>query len=137
MWKKKKREQVVGFNAEKLFLAAAQPLSMLYSYCHTAPGGLHVSEVEHGRDRCSKNKMETRKEKESGFGLHTDFFINPFIGVLTGLLIISFVLDIALGPSRASGWITICCHLHHGGVQRHSPLLLFRSGKPAHRAAHC
>ncbi len=106
MWKKKKREQVVGFNAEKLFLAAAQPLSMLYSYCHTAPGGLHVSEVEHRQSLYGKNEVEHEKRKNP-VSVFIQAFINPFIGVLTGLLIISFVLDVLWAEPGEQDWITI------------------------------
>ena len=46
MWKNKKSKTQFAFNAEKVFLAAAQPLDAVFSYFQTTPSGISVEEVE-------------------------------------------------------------------------------------------
>lgn len=45
MWKKRSRTQF-AFDAEKVFLAATQPLAAVYGYFRTTPSGLSSDEVE-------------------------------------------------------------------------------------------
>ncbi len=94
MWKKKKRKEQFAFNAEKVFLAATQPLGSVFSYFQTSRIGLTADEVEHEK---KKNPLST----------FIKAFINPFIGVLTGLVVISFVLDVLLAAPGEQDWTAI------------------------------
>lgn len=40
-----KRKVQFAFNAEKIFLAAAQPINSIYSYCQASPIGLSPEEA--------------------------------------------------------------------------------------------
>lgn len=95
MWKKKKRTSQFAFNAEKVFLAAAQPLESVFSYFQTTRSGLDSQEVESRQSLYGKNEVEHEKKKNP-ISSFVKAFINPFIGVLTALVVISFVLDVLL-----------------------------------------
>ena len=65
-----------------------------------------MSEVEHRQSLYGKNEVEHEKRKNP-VSVFIQAFINPFIGVLTGLLIISFVLDVLWAEPGEQDWITI------------------------------
>lgn len=106
MWKKKKRTTPFAFNAEKVFLAAAQPLESVFNYFQTSRMGLDLEEVDQRQSVYGKNEVEHEKKKNpvSSF---IKAFINPFIGVLTGLVVISFVLDVLLAEPGEQDWTAI------------------------------
>ena len=106
MWKKKKRTTPFAFNAEKVFLAAAQPLESVFNYFQTSRVGLDSEEVENRQSVYGMNEVAHEKKKNpvSSF---IKAFINPFIGVLTGLVIISFVLDVLLAEPGEQDWTAI------------------------------
>ena len=86
MWKKKKRKEQFAFNAEKVFLAATQPLGSVFSYFQTSRIGLTADEVEKRQSVMVEMRWSMRKRKIR-FLLFIKAFINPFIGVLTGLVV--------------------------------------------------
>lgn len=106
MWKDKKRKTQFAFNAEKVFLAAAQPLDAVFSYFQTTPSGISVEEVEERQSLYGKNEVEHEKKKNP-VSTFIKTFINPFIGVLTILVIISFVLDVLLADPGEQDWTAI------------------------------
>lgn len=106
MWKNRKRKVQFAFNAEKVFLAAAQPVNSIYSYCQTTQIGLSQEEVEKRQSLYGKNEVEHEKKKNP-VSTFIKAFINPFIGVLTGLVIISFVLDVLLAGQGEQDWTAI------------------------------
>lgn len=63
MRKSRKRTTQFAFNAEKIFLAAAQPINSIYRYCQTAPTGLNPEEVEKRQSLYGKNEVEHEKKK--------------------------------------------------------------------------
>lgn len=63
MWKDKKRKTQFAFNAEKVFLAAAQPLDAVFSYFQTTPAGISVEEVEERQSLYGKNEVEHERRK--------------------------------------------------------------------------
>lgn len=101
MWKKKKQKEQLSFNTEKVFLAATQPLGSVFSYFQTSRIGLTPEEVEKRLSHYGKNEVE-HEQKKNPFSTFIKAFINPFIGVLTGLVVISFFLDILLAEDRKS-----------------------------------
>ena len=106
MWKKKTQNTSVTFNAEKILLAASQPLTAVYTFFQTTPLGLQAEEVEERQALYGKNEVEHEKKKKP-ISTFIKAFINPFIGVLTGLVIISFVLDVLLAAPGEQDWTAI------------------------------
>lgn len=106
MWKKKTLNTSVTFNAEKILLAASQPLTAVYTFFQTTPLGLQAEEVEERQALYGKNEVEHEKKKKP-VSTFIKAFINPFIGVLTGLVIISFVLDVLLAAPGEQDWTAI------------------------------
>ena len=75
------------FNAERVFLAATQPLKSVNSYFHTSSLGLSEKDVSERLAIYGKNQI-SREEKRNPFILFIKTFINPFIGVLMVLAIV-------------------------------------------------
>lgn len=94
------------FQAERVFLAAAQPLNGVFNYFQTAPIGLTAEEVEKRLSLYGKNEVEHEK-RTNPVSTFIKAFINPFIGVLTGLVVVSFVLDVLLAPPGEQDWTAI------------------------------
>lgn len=102
MWKKKERTASV-FNAEKVFLAATQRLENAYSFFQTRHAGLSVQEVEERREVYGNNEVVHEKKKRP-IVLFVKTFINPFIGMLTALAVISLILDVLMAPPEEKEW---------------------------------
>lgn len=106
MLRKKKFGPNSAFNAEKVFLAASQPVGSVFNYFQTNPRGLSVEEVEIRRSEYGENEVEHEKKKNP-ISTFVKAFINPFIGVLTILVIVSFILDVALAAPGEQDWTAI------------------------------
>ncbi len=105
MWKRKSDVQFL-FNAEKVFLAAKQPIDVVYQYFKTTPGGLTDEEVEERRVLYGMNEI-AHERKKYPLTMFIMAFINPFIGVLTGLIVISYILDVYLAGEEDKDWTAI------------------------------
>lgn len=105
MWKKK-RKTACAFNAEKVFLAAGQPAETVFNYFQTSPQGLTSAEVETRRSLYGRNEVE-HERREHPLTMFIRAFINPFIGVLTGLVVVSYLLDVYLAEPDEQDWTTI------------------------------
>ena len=105
MWKNKKHQTAFAFDAEKVFWVANQPISSVFSYFQTTKIGLSPEEVEKRQALYGKN--EVVHEKKNPVSTFVKTFINPFIGVLTGLVIISFILDVLLAEPGEQDWTAI------------------------------
>lgn len=106
MWKRRKSKETSTFNAEKVFLAATQPLNAVYSYFQTSKGGLTHEEIENRQLIHGRNEVE-HEQKKNPVSTFIKAFINPFIGVLTILVVISFVLDVLLANPGEQDWTAI------------------------------
>ena len=106
MLRKKKFGPNSAFNAEKVFLAASQPVGSVFNYFQTNPRGLSTEEVEIRRSEYGANEVEHEKKKNP-ISVFVKAFINPFIGVLTILVIVSFILDVALAAPGEQDWTAI------------------------------
>lgn len=95
-----------AFNAENVFLAATQPLATVYSYFQTTPDGLCPSEIEKRQIQYGKNIVAHEKRKNP-LTMFIKAFINPFIGILTTLIVISYVLDVWFASPENKDWTTI------------------------------
>ena len=83
-WKKKLQQPQYALNSEKVFLTATQPAKSVYSYLQTTRLGLTRAEVEDRQLTYGKNEV-VHEQKKNPFIVFIKTFINPFIGVLTGL----------------------------------------------------
>lgn len=102
MWKKKKTAKNL-FDTERIFLSATQPLVNVFSYFETNGNGLAEAEVEERRERYGINEVvHERKKRPIVIFMRT--FINPFIGVLTALAVISLVIDVIMAPPAEKEW---------------------------------
>ncbi len=108
MWNRKdKNDNKLAFNAEKVFLAAGQPLGSVYNYFQTTRKGLTTSEVEKRQDVCGKN-IVVHEARKNPWLMFAKTFINPFIGVLTALVIISLFTDVIFAdPAEGQDWTSI------------------------------
>lgn len=106
MWKKKKRKEQFAFNAEKVFLAAGQPLESVFNYFRTTQLGLTEDEVEKRQSLFGKNEVVHEKRKRPLI-MFAKAFINPFVGVLTALVAISFVMDVLMAAPGDQDWTSI------------------------------
>ena len=103
VWKKKLRSSQYIFNSEKVFLVATQPGKSIYSYLQTTKLGLTLGEVQERQSVYGRNKV-VHEQKKNPFILFIKTFINPFIGVLTGLAIISLFLDVLMADPGEQEW---------------------------------
>lgn len=105
MWKKKSNEQS-AYNTEMVFGAAKQSLESVYEYFGTTSVGLNAEEVEKRQSLYGKNEIVHEKRKKPLI-MFAKAFINPFVGVLTALVVISFVMDIMMATPDSQDWTSI------------------------------
>ena len=102
-WKKKIQQPQYALNSEKVFLTATQPAKSVYSYLQTTRLGLTRAEVEDRQLTYGKNEV-VHEQKKNPFIVFIKTFINPFIGVLTGLAVISLVIDVLMAEPGEQEW---------------------------------
>ena len=102
----KKREMQITFNSEKVFMAANQPLNSVLNYLQTTRLGLPPEEIETRQSLYGKNEV-VHEKKQNLLSTFIKAFINPFIGVLTALIIISFILDVLVAEPGEQDWTAI------------------------------
>lgn len=102
-WKKKLQQPQYALNSEKVFLTATQPAKSVYSYLQTTRLGLTRAEVEDHQLTYGKNEV-VHEQKKNPFIVFIKTFINPFIGVLTGLAVISLVIDVLMAEPGEQEW---------------------------------
>ena len=103
VWKKKLRSSQYTFNSERVFLVATQPGKSIYSCLQTTKLGLTLREVQERQSIYGRNEV-IHEQKKNPFILFVRTFINPFIGVLTGLAIISLFLDVLMAEPGEQEW---------------------------------
>ncbi len=104
--KKRKTTGQYGFNTERVFLASSQPLKTVYSFFETSHSGLSTAEASRRLDIHGPNEVQ-REKRKNPLAMFAKAFINPFIGVLTALVVISFILDVLLAPPGEKDWTAI------------------------------
>lgn len=105
MWKKT-RKMKLEFNAERIFLASEQPITSVFNFFQTTPQGLDSEETTKRQSIYGKNEIEHEK-KIRPLTMFIMAFINPFIGVLTVLIIISYFLDVYLASPEEKDFTSI------------------------------
>lgn len=106
-WRRtKKREADRGFNSEKIFLAATQEITSTYAYFNTSRNGLTAEEVEERERRYGKNIIPNERT-ETWFIMLVKTFINPFIGILMCLALLSLIMDVLMAAPEEREWVTV------------------------------
>lgn len=106
MWNKTKKKLRLAFDAEKVYQAARCPLDDVNTYFQTCRTGLGEPEVEERRELYGTNEVEHEKRRNP-LTIFIRAFINPFIGVLTVLIVVSFILDVLLAAPGDKSWTSI------------------------------
>lgn len=94
------------YNSEYARFASRQSLEHVYSALYSHKRGLSEHDVESRRRKFGEN-IVVHEERTNAMKLFVSAFINPFIGVLTALILISFVLDVVLAEPGEQDWTTI------------------------------
>ena len=106
MWKIKKNKGQIAFNAERVLMAAKAPLDSVFTYFQSFSLGLTVEEVEKRQSLYGKNEIVHERKKKPLIML-AKAFVNPFVGVLTVLVAISFVMDVWMADTADRDWTSI------------------------------
>lgn len=106
MWKIKKNKGQIAFNAERVLMAAKAPLDSVFTYFQSFSLGLTVEEVEKRQSLYGKNEIVHERKKKPLIML-AKAFVNPFVGVLTVLVAISFVMDVWMADPADRDWMSI------------------------------
>lgn len=106
MWKKKKNIRKMAFNTETVLMAAKAPLNTVLTYFQTTSLGLTDEEVEKRLSLYGKNEI-VHEQKKKPLVMLAKAFINPFVGVLTVLVAISYVMDVWMADSGDQDWTSI------------------------------
>lgn len=106
MWKKRRYRAVEAFDAGRVFEIAAQSAASVFSHLGTSGSGLDMDEVGRRQSLYGKNEVEHEKRRNP-VSVFIKAFINPFIGVLTGLVVVSFILDVMMADPGEQDWTAI------------------------------
>lgn len=96
----------LAFNGEHLFLAATQSVKHIYSFLGSRREGLYDREASQRLKESGLNEIVTEKSNR-WFILLIKAFINPFIGILMFLAVISIILDVVLAAPNEREWMTV------------------------------
>lgn len=106
-WNKtKKKSAGLNFDSERLFLAASQSGKHIYTYFESRKRGLYQAEAAQRLKKVGKNEIVSEK-RSSWFAMLIKAFINPFIGILMFLAVISIILDVLLASPEDREWMTV------------------------------
>lgn len=102
----RKKDIKYQFNSEKLFLAASQSNKHIYSFLDSRKDGLYSSEAADRLKEFGKNEVASERSN-NWLALLMKAFINPFIGILMFLAVVSIVLDVFLAAPDEREWMTV------------------------------
>lgn len=107
-WKlrKQNKKDSFQFNSEKVFLAATQPRKLAYGYFETGRGGLTDEEAEARKKLFGPNEI-SHERRDKGLVMFIKTFINPFIGILMALAVVSIIIDVWLAAPDERDWTTV------------------------------
>lgn len=102
----RKKNTLTSFDSEKLFLASTQSTKNIYALLNSNKRGLYNSEASDRQRIFGKNIIVSEKDN-NWFILFIRAFINPFIGILMFLAVVSIVLDVLLAAPEQREWTTV------------------------------
>ena len=103
---KKQQPTRAVYNSEYARFASRQTLENVYHAINAHHAGLGIHDVDSRQRKFGANIVE-HEERTNPTKLFITAFINPFIGILTALVIISFILDVYLAEPGEQDWTTI------------------------------
>ncbi len=106
IWRKHNRREGAAFNTEKVFLAATQPLKTVYAYFQTSCRGLTDEEIKERQKEYGQNEI-VHEQAQKAVVMFCKAFINPFIGVLMALAIVSLVIDVWMAAPEEREWTSV------------------------------
>lgn len=106
MWRKVKKNKAALYNTEKVFLAATQSLKSVYGYFQTTALGLTEEDVKTRLKLYGPNEV-VHEQNQKAIVMFCKTFINPFIGVLMVLAIISLIIDVLMAAPEDREWISV------------------------------
>ncbi len=106
IWRKHNRREGAAFNTEKVFLAATQPLKTVYAYFQTSCRGLTDEEFKERQKEYGQNEI-VHEQAQKAVVMFCKAFINPFIGVLMALAIVSLVIDVWMAAPEEREWTSV------------------------------
>lgn len=101
-----KEHQKMAFNTETVLMAATRPLNTVLTYFQTTSLGLTDEEVEKRQSLYGKNEI-VHEQKKKPLVMLAKAFINPFVGVLTVLVALSYVMDVWMADPGDQDWTSI------------------------------
>ncbi|WP_418696993.1 magnesium-translocating P-type ATPase [Bacteroides sp.] len=107
MFRKKRQDAgKYAFNGEKLFLAARRAPQQVYDDLGTHREGLYEAEALEKRKEYGVNEIVSEQHNQ-WFVLLIKAFINPFIGILMFLALVSIFMDVLLAAPEDREWMTV------------------------------
>lgn len=94
------------YDSERILLAARQPLQNVFSFCQTMSDGLNEQEVTESRKKYGEN-IVARERNDRWLIAFIETFINPFIGILFFLALVSMLIDVLPAEPADRDWTTI------------------------------
>ena len=102
MWKKKRKTGIV-YNTEKVLLLAGQQKEQLFDFFQSSSSGLSEEDIEKRQETYGLNEI-LHEKRTSPIVLFIKAFINPFIGILTVLALVSLVIDVLMAAPGEREW---------------------------------
>ena len=91
---------------ERLYTSASSSASEILKKMDTSINGLRLDKIEQNRDIYGKNKVETNEE-QSMLKRFFSIFLNPFILILIGLALVSYITDVYMATPGDEDLMTI------------------------------
>ncbi|MDR0798695.1 MAG: magnesium-translocating P-type ATPase [Dysgonamonadaceae bacterium] len=102
----KKKKNALQYDRERAFFIATQPAKNVCEILETTRAGLPEEEVETRRKQYGENEI-AREQRDRGLVMFIKTFINPFIGILMGLALVSLVIDVWMAEPQDREWTTV------------------------------
>jgi len=106
MKKKSSKKSPFQYDTEKAFRIASQPVKDVYDSLGTSRAGLSEEETEDRRKQYGENEI-AREQRDKGLVMFIKTFINPFIGILMSLALVSLVIDVLMAKPQDRDWATV------------------------------
>jgi len=106
MTKTSLKKRPFQYNSEKALSIASQSAQNVYTFLETSRAGLSEDEIEDRRKQYGENEI-AREQRDKGLVMFIKTFINPFIGILMGLALVSLVIDVLMADPQDRDWATV------------------------------
>jgi len=104
--KKRPKKSPFQYDTQKAFQIASLPAKDVYAFLGTSRAGLSEEEIDDRRKEYGENEI-ARERRDKGLVMFIKTFINPFIGILMGLALVSLVIDVLMAAPKDREWATV------------------------------